>query len=97
MADVRAANRAWFGPKNKRFFGDHWYKLRKGRATGRLYLLRYTDGWSDMFGGKPRPFFVLNHVDPQTLQVDHMVEREGSTLHREFRDMDQVNDWLREN
>jgi hypothetical protein len=93
LADVKAANPKWFSKKTTRFFGDKRYWVKRGRRTKALYLVRETSGWTDMFGGPPRRFYVINYLNQRTLAVESMVTGRG-VLHRRFRDMEKVREWL---
>lgn len=89
MSDIRAAQPNWFSRENKRFFNDVGYKLLHGEVSHKPFLVRSTYQWSDMFGQQPRLRYRLNAIkDDLTI---------GPLLDQEFRDMDDVKDWLSEN
>ena len=89
MADVRAAQPKWFSRKNKRFFGDIWYKMRRGRKSHNPFLVRATYMWSDMFGQPRKVCYRVSRIEPKTLKINGLVDKI-------FYDMDDVREWLRE-
>lgn len=86
MSEVRAAQPTWFSRENKRFFNDVSYKILHGKISRKPYLVRSTYQWSDMFGQKPTLRYRINRIkDDLTI---------GWLIDRQFRDMDEVKDWL---
>ena len=88
LTDVRNANGNWFSSSNKRLFGDINYRLLTGKKTGDKYLVRLTNGWSDMFGQPKRQFYKINAIDQDTLKIKNMLDPE-------FESMDEVRDFLK--
>ena len=86
MSDVRAANPNWFSRDNKRFFNDVSYKVLHGKRSRKPYLVRATYQWSDMFGGQKTLRYRLNPIKDD-LSI-------GMLLDKQFRDLDDVKDWL---
>jgi hypothetical protein len=86
LSDVRAAQPEWFSRKNKRFFGDVSYKLLHGKESHKPYLVRATYQWSDMFGQPKTLRYRVNEIR-EDLTI-------GSLLDQNFRDLDDVKDWL---
>ena len=80
MTHVRRANKTWFGKGNKRFFGDVWYRVRKGKTTGSLYLVRCTSAFTDMFGGKKRYHYRINKVNSVSLKIEGLIDDSFDTL-----------------
>ena len=69
-----------------RFFHDVSYKILHGKVSHKPYLVRSTYQWSDMFGQPKRLCYRINRIkDDLTI---------GPLLDRQFRDMDDVKDWL---
>ena len=89
LSDVKEAQPKWFSGENKRFFGDLWYKVRQGKATKKNYLVRETDMWSDMLGGKKTYCYRINTIE-EDLKIGHLID----TV---FKTEEEVNDWLKEN
>ena len=69
ITDVIKAQRGWFSSENKAFFGDKVYDVDKGRTSGKYYLVRLTQAWTDMFDGKPKDHFRVNELNQQTLKI----------------------------
>jgi hypothetical protein len=86
---VISAQPRWFSAENKRFFGDRSYDVAKS-ASGKPFLIRSTYAWTDMFGGTKRLHYRLNPLDPETLEIQHLIDQE-------FADRNEVNEWLQEN
>lgn len=87
ISEVRAAQPGWFTRSNKRFFGDVSYKVLHGKVSGKPFLIRLTAQWSDMFG---QPKTYRYRVNP--LKEDLTI---APLLDVEFRDLDDVKDWLK--
>jgi len=90
ITDVKSAQPAWFSPKNKRFFGDKSYRVLKGGVSGKYYLVRLTQAWSDMFGRKPQNHYRINRLDPKTAKILELTDDIFDTN-------DAVKRWLRIN
>jgi hypothetical protein len=73
LTDLKQANKQWFAPGNASFFGDMEYFTRQG-ASGDTFLVRRTNGWTDMFDGKKKPFYCINPIDQQTLEIKSMLD-----------------------
>jgi len=89
-----ADNSDWFSKGNKRFFNDSQYFFMYSGA-GNRYLVRSTYAWSDMFGQPARLHYRINTItekqdNPDILQV-------GSLLDDEFKTLDDVKNWLKQN
>jgi hypothetical protein len=89
IQQIRDHNPQWFTPENKRFFNDIAYYGLWGINSGKPYLVQYTNAWTDMFGQKPR-----SHYRVHTIDSDGKIE---SALDDEFRTIEDVKDWLKEN
>ncbi len=74
ITDVIKAQRDWFSSENKAFFGDKVYDVVTGGKSGKCYLLRLTQAWTDMFDGKPKDHFRINQLDQQTLKIGNLVD-----------------------
>ena len=85
----------WFSTENMRFFGDLSYDVLYGEATEKPYLIRKTNAWTDMFGGKPLTHYCINRIKDD-LTIGELVYGSGHCAVR-FKDMDEVEDWLEEN
>ena len=90
LQQIKEANETWFSPENKKFFKDIEYKGRYGKKTHLPYLIRSTYGWTDMFGKQPRLHYHINPVNPDTVKIEDLI-------HAEFKDYDEVKEWLEEN
>jgi len=90
ITDVIKAQRGWFSSENKAFFGDKVYDVSKGGRSGKHYLVRLTQAWSDMFDGKPKDHFRVNELDQQTLKI-------GKLLDGIFPTQADLDTWLRAN
>lgn len=88
LQDVINHNRNWFKPENQKIFGDkeYWVKVSK---QGKLYLLRSTVAWTDMFDGKLKLHYRLNVLD-KDLSI-------GDLIDDVFMSMSQVNNYLKHN
>jgi len=90
IADVKSANPKWFTRDNKRFFNDVSYHVLHSQSK-KAYLVRATYAWTDMFNPRNRRLhYRINEIDQTTLEV-------GSLIDDEFKNIDTVKDWLREN
>jgi hypothetical protein len=89
MSDLRAKHPLYFDRKTVRFFGDCRYSTRVGKSH-KLYMVRSTYMWSDMFGSPKRICYRINPINAETLEIEPLIE----TI---FKSMDDVNDWLKEN
>lgn len=90
LTQIRWANAKWFSPENKRFFGDVSYRALRGKKTGKVYLVRSTEAWTDMFGNPKRLHWRINNINQETLAIEALIQHE-------FKDIDAVKDWLKEN
>jgi len=90
LRQIREANEGWFSRGNKRFFGDIDYKAYYGKKTGKAYLVRSTNAWSDMFGSPKRLHYRTNNVNQDTLKIEGLIDQE-------FSDIFGVKAWLRDN
>lgn len=91
MADVRRANPTWFSRGNKRFFGDCSYRILTAKS-GQKYLVRLSAAWSDMFDRPKQYRYYLNPIEPD-LSIGNLVHDESGT--KQFHDIDDVKEWLR--
>lgn len=89
LAAVIQAQPKWFAAENKRFFNDQTYDVARS-ASGKPFLVRSTYGWTDMLGGPKRLHFRLNPLDPETLEIQNLVDQI-------FADRDEVDQYLRDN
>ncbi len=103
MSDLRSALPKWFSPENKRFFGDVSYKVLKGQSK-KLYLIRSTYAWSDMFGQPKTLHYRINPIEVKTIDdrpdaaiIDSDHIKIGQLIDTTFNDMDEVKNWLNEN
>ena len=87
LEQIKDANEQWFAPGNKRFFNDVSYQAYYGKKTRNPYLVRSTYAWTDMFGKPPRLHWRINNINADTLHIENLVDRE-------FKDMEEVKDWL---
>ena len=90
ITDVIKAQRGWFSSENKAFFGDKVYDVGKGSTSGKHYLIRLTQAWTDMFDGKPKDHFRVNHLNQQTLTI-------GKLIDDIFPTQTELDTWLRAN
>jgi len=88
LAQVKGANRRWFADGNPAFFGDTEYKLHSRK--GRVFLLRTTSMWSDMFGREKKMFVKINEVDSVTLKIGRLIDEDFTTY-------EEARKWIREN
>ncbi len=90
LADVKEAQPEWFSEGNMRLFNDVSYSLRHGKTSHQPFLVRSTYAWTDMFGASKRLHYRINPVNPDTLKIQSLIDRE-------FKDLDELNDWLEDN
>jgi hypothetical protein len=90
LRKIRQANEHWFTPDNKRFFKDRSYYGYYGGTTGKSYLVQSTYAWTDMFGEKPRLHYRIHTLNQDTEEI-------GNLLDTEFKTLDDIKSWLREN
>jgi hypothetical protein len=90
MESIESAQPGWFSPENRRFFNDKSYSAYYGKTTHNPYLVRATEAWTDMFGNKPRLHYRINNVNPETYKILSLIDTE-------FKDIDEVNEWLEDN
>ena len=89
IQEVKAKQAEWFSIKNKRFFGDVWYKVRQGKTSKKVYLVRLSSCWSDMLGENKTFVYRINNINPD-LSI-------GGLLNIQFKTFDEVKTWLKEN
>ena len=90
LQDIKQAQPDWFSLKNKRFFGDVSYRALRGKASGKVFLVRSTFAWSDMCGGDRRLHWRVNEIDQDTLIIRGLIDKSFSSI-------DSVKDWLKFN
>ena len=95
MSDVRFANESWFSRSNKRFFGDLDYRLLTGKTSKNKFLVRASNGWTDMFGQPKSVFYAINPIDPETLKIESMLT-DTSGQNVRFLSLESVKEFLRE-
>ena len=78
ISELRQANPRFFTKGNARFFGDLWYGVLHSKQ-GSPYLVRRTNAWTDMFGGKLTPHYRINPVS-HNLKILALDDRQFSTL-----------------
>ena len=76
---VRQSNKTWFNPRNKEFFGDISYHAMAGKESKELFLVQYTDAWTDMFGGDKRPHYRI-HTLKDGLVIDELLDDQFETM-----------------
>jgi len=86
LSQVKDAQPNWFSRSNKRFFGDIQYWVLQGKS--RPYLLRSTFMWSDMFGQPKRVCYRVTEINPETLQIEHLIDDI-------FRTREDAKDWIK--
>ena len=89
LQDVVGANSRWFSGSSKRFFGDKSYSIKVG-TSGKVYLVRSTKAWTDTFNGIGKLHYRINNLDQTTLKIQPLIGDE-------FKTMDDVNKWLKQN
>jgi len=78
ISQLRQANPRWFARGNARFFGDLWYGVLHSKQ-GAPYLVRRTNAWTDMFGGKLTPHYRINPIS-HNLKILALDDRQFATL-----------------
>lgn len=90
LSDIKQANSGWFSRGNKRFFGDVSYMAYYGKKTGKLYLVRSTYAWTDMFGSPKTLHYRINNINQDTLDIENLIDDKFDCLA-------DVKAWIREN
>ena len=90
IQQIKEHNPHWFTPENKRFFNDVEYRGLYGKKTHKPYLVRSTTAWTDMFGNPPRLHWKINIVNPETLDIENLLDQEFATY-------EDVKEWMEEN
>ena len=62
IQQLKAVNKKWFTPANKRFFNDINYKVLTGKKTKTRFLIQHTYQFSDMFDGIKKAVFVVKPI-----------------------------------
>ena len=62
IQELKAVNKKWFTPENKRFFNDINYKVLTGKKTKTRFLIQHTYKFSDWFGGDKKAVFVIKPI-----------------------------------
>ena len=62
IQELKAVNKKWFTPENKRFFNDINYKVLTGGKSKTRFLIQHTYQWSDMFDGIKKAVFVVKPI-----------------------------------
>ena len=73
LSEIKAAQPEWFSRKNKKFFGDVWYKVSQGKVSKKPYLVRATYAWTDMFGQDRKLHYRVNRID-ENLEIGELVD-----------------------
>ncbi len=89
LDDVAKVNSGWFSESNKRFFGDKSYSIEAG-TSGKIYLVRSTEAWTDMFDGIRKLHYRINNLDQTTLKIQSLIDDK-------FKTMNDVKEWLKQN
>ena len=87
LSELRAHNERWFSRKNRKFFGDIDYRIIHGKDK-KPYLVRYTSGFSDMFGRTKQYFYVINPVEDKY--------KIASMLDEKFISLEDVKEFIKE-
>jgi hypothetical protein len=90
MSELKAANATYFGKGNKRFFNDAKYTIMY--VNRKPYLLTYTAGFSDMFGGDKSYFYTAKLIDQETLKIGYMIEKSGNN---QFKYKDELKEYIK--
>lgn len=90
LQQIKDAQPKWFSPENKRFFNDVAYKGLYGKKSHRPFLVRSTYAWTDMLSQPKRLHWRINTVNPDTLDIEGLLDEE-------FRTLEDVRKWLNEN
>jgi len=88
LEQVKKAQPKWFSVENKKFFHDVDYCILHGKSN-KPFLVRSTYAWTDMFGQKPRLHYRVNPLN-EMLQIEPLIDDE-------FADIDDVEEWLKDN
>ena len=79
LSKIKTAQPSWFSEGNRRFFNDvRFYAYRNKKGTP--FLVQETYRWSDMFGQPRTLAFMVHTVNPETFEIDHMLETAYPTL-----------------
>ncbi|ANS05523.1 hypothetical protein [uncultured Mediterranean phage] len=62
IQQLKAVNKKWFTPENKRFFNDINYKVLMGGKSKTRFLIQHTYQFSDMFDGIKKAVFVVKPI-----------------------------------
>lgn len=89
IAAVRAVQPEWFSRKNKKFFGDVWYRVYHGKVTGFPYMVRASYIWSDMFNRPKELRYRINPINKDTLKIEMLIDDV-------FFNLEDVKDWIKE-
>ena len=89
-----ADNPTWFSKGNKKFFNDKKYFFMYSGA-GNRYMVRSTFAWSDMFGQPARLHYRINTVIED--KNDQEILRIGPLLDNEFKTLNDIKNWLKQN
>lgn len=79
IQQIKNAQPHWFTPENKRFFNDVEYKGLYGKKTHKPYLIRSTYAFTDMFSKTPRLHWKINPVNPETLDIENLLDEKFAT------------------
>lgn len=90
LRELKADNKDWFSPQNKRFFGDIGYMFYYSQS-GEAFLARSTHQWSDMFGEPKKIFYRLNKLE----QKEGGNYRIGELLDEQFESLTELKNWLK--
>ena len=62
IQQLKAVNKKWFTPANKRFFNDINYKVLMGGKSKTRFLIQHTYQFSDIFDGIKKAVFVVKPI-----------------------------------
>jgi hypothetical protein len=92
LSEVTSVQPEWFSLENMRFFGDKEYFIMTGGKTGRPFLIRKTQAWTDMFSKTPYDHYCINSLD-DALKIGEIVKDEKG-LPQQFDNTDEVRVFL---
>jgi hypothetical protein len=88
IAELRQAHTNYFSRHNMKFFGDKEYRILHSKG-GEAYLVRRTDGWSDIFGQNPTEHWRINPINRIDLSIGNLIEQS-------FPSLQAVKQWVKE-
>ena len=73
IQQIEAANVQWFSKGAKKFSNDRSYYAYTSKVDKKVYLIRSSYMFSDMFGGQKKLSYTINEINQETLKIGSLI------------------------